>query len=635
MRYFCLLFLYYACFVFAGIETQIENDPLIHYAKTNLTNSGVLKQHDSGMLYLDVEDAYMQDLLIFDPDFESTDYLSRPGGIGAHITIVTSKERKTIPEMLVQELGEQFTFEITGLYKISWTRKESVENLVFLKVNSPDLEKLRDKYCFTPERSVDLHITVAQISKQSAPGLILEKNSKFSHTEQKDEEKMPENTLTKSMIQSFRKDFATFPQLQVARNAIAKVGFEEAAIRQDYLTSIDHTYSVHLKNETKITNQMRSGRCWLFAGLNSMRLSLMKKYNLENFEFSQSYMFFWDKLEKSNYFLESIIATRDEDVDGRLVSWILRDPVCDGGQWDMFVNLLDKYGAVPKSCMNETFHSGNSPHLNFMLSHKLREFAMVLREKTAKKATPAQLKKIKEEMLTEIYRILVVHLGEPPQKFNWCFRDKKKKHYAFRNLTPQEFLKKHVPCDYENKVSIIHAPTKDKPYGKTFTVNFLGNIVGGKDLCYLNLPIDDLKKYAIKALKKGDPVWFGCDVGKFFNRKLGVMDLDMYDYPLVFNTELKMNKAQRLDYGDSVLTHAMVLTGVDLDKDQPLKWRVENSWGKDSGNEGYFLMSDTWFDEYLYEIVVDKSLLSEKHQKCLELKPIRLDPWDPFGSLAQ
>ena len=467
---------------------------------------------------------------------------------------------------------------------------------------------------------------------------MIEKKTQILHSENLDnpnQERYMHPEIKTTHVQDFQKSFAKKPQLQVACNAVSKVGFEDAAMKQHVFTQVDHHFSEQIKNETKITNQKQSGRCWLFAGLNTMRLSLMKKYDLENFEFSQSYLFFWDKLEKANYFLENIIETREEELGGRLVSWLLKDPVCDGGQWDMFVNLIDKYGVIPQTAMQETHNSSNSRHMNFILTHKLREFAYILREEMPKNASVTKLREEKKEMLNQLYRILVVHLGEPPKKFDWNFRDKKKKFHSFKDLTPKQFLSKHVPFAYKDKVSIIHSPTKDKPYYHTFTVDYLGNVVGGKDLCYLNLPIEELKKLTIQSLKHQEAVWFGCDVGKHFNRKLGVMDTDLYDYENVFDMKLSFNKEHRLDYHDSVLTHAMVFTGVNLKNGKPDRWRVENSWGKDSGDKGYFLMSDAWFDEYMYEVVVDKKYLSEKAKKCLKQKPIVLNPWDPFGSLAQ
>lgn len=440
--------------------------------------------------------------------------------------------------------------------------------------------------------------------------------------------------ISVTLIEQFTKEFQKKPQLTVAKNAVNRIGFEEAAMKSHVVTGVDHHFSEQIKNETKITNQKQSGRCWLFAGLNVLRLSVMKKYNLDHFELSQSFLFFYDKLEKANYFLENIIETRKEDLHGRLVSWLLKDPVCDGGQWDMFVNLIDKYGVIPKTAMQETFSSSQSRHLNFILTHKLREYAYRLREKMPKNATVQKLRAEKMKMLQELYRILVVHLGEPPKKFDWNFRDKKKNFHSYKNLSPKEFLKKHVPYKYKDKVPVIHAPTKDKPYNRTFTVKYLGNMIGGRDITYLNLPIKELKDLTIRSLKNQEAVWFGCDVGKHFHRKLGVMDVDLYDYEQVFDIEMTLNKEQRLDYGDSVLTHAMVFTGVNLVNGKPEQWRVENSWGKDSGDKGYFVMSDAWFDEYMYEVTVDKKYLSEKAKKALKQKPIVLEPWDPFGSLA-
>lgn len=441
-------------------------------------------------------------------------------------------------------------------------------------------------------------------------------------------------TLTEETLKGYSKAFHASPKNRLAQNAMTHVDFGQVAMCRNTYNQIDHTFSHQVQGEGKATSQKRSGRCWLFAALNTMRLPLMKKYKLEDFEFSQSHLFFWDKVEKSNYFLESIIQTRKEDLKGRLMHWILRQPMEDGGQWHMFVSLINKYGVMPKSVMPETFSSSNSARLNTILDGKLRECAVKLRKMSDEGDSLAKLRTKKKEMMGEIYRIITIFLGEPPERFDWSFRDKDKKFKCFKNLTPQQFLKKHVPYKQEDKVCLIHAPTSDKPLNRLFSIQHLGNVVGGEDIQYINAPIDVLRNAAIASLKKGEAVWFGCDVGKELDRKLGVMDHGLFDYDLVLDTKIELTKGERLDYGESLMTHAMVLTGVDIPKTRPVKWRVENSWGDDLGSKGYFLMSDQWFDEFLYEIVVDKKYVPKKILDILAQRPIVLPPWDPMGSLA-
>lgn len=445
---------------------------------------------------------------------------------------------------------------------------------------------------------------------------------------------MAAGAITLAASTSWREGFLADPKNRLARNAVTRVTVEDVAMDRSAFVANDHTFSVQVGLEGKATSQKRSGRCWLFAGLNVMRLALMQKYNLDEFEFSQSHLFFWDKLEKSNYFLENVIVTRDEPLNGRLVMWLLQDPIGDGGQWDMFINLVHKYGVVPKTSMPESFSSSNSPRMNWIVTHKLREFAGRLRDLASEGASEGALREAKEGMMEEIHRLLAIHLGEPPATIDWQFRDKDKVFHDFSGLTPQQFFREHVPYDPDDRVCLIHAPTDDKPLHRLFTVQYLGNMPEGHPVRYVNLPVDDLKKYAIASLQDGEAVWFGCDVGKHFHRDLGIMDTALYDYELVYGTGPGMDKAQRLDYGESQMTHAMVFTGVDIEDGKPVRWRVENSWGDEVGKKGYFVMSDEWFDEFMYEVAIAKRFLPPEVLAILEQDPIVLPPWDPMGSLA-
>ena len=444
---------------------------------------------------------------------------------------------------------------------------------------------------------------------------------------------MREN-ITLPNIRKFNKSFNSSTSNQLARNALIQNDINKVAVHWENFSKINHIFSNTISKQLPVTNQKSSGRCWGFAGLNLLRLEIVKNYNLSNFEFSQNYFMFWDKLEKANYFLENILKTLDQNYDSRLMMHLLQAPVQDGGQWDMFVNLIEKYGLVPKSVMPETNHSSKSSMMNYFLTHKLRECAFILRKSKKPRTTIKQLRSKKEEMMSVIYSLLCMFLGNPPIKFDWSIKDKNNKFTRFNNIDPLDFYRKFTKVKLKNKVCLINAPMSNKKMNELYTIDFLGNVVGGNIIKYANVEINELKKAAIKSIKNNEAVWFGCDVGKMFNRELGIMDMDLYDYEKLFDTKFKMNKASRLEYGDSAMTHAMLFTGVDLKRNTPRKWRVENSWGDKNGDKGYYLMSDSWFDEYNYEVVVDKKYLSNKTLEIFNREPHNLEPWDPMGALA-
>ena len=435
-------------------------------------------------------------------------------------------------------------------------------------------------------------------------------------------------------IELFNEEFCSDQKNLLAMNAVTRTSITDIAMSRKAYVDAQHTFSHVVPLEGKATSQKSNGRCWIFAALNVIRRHFMEKYHLSDFEFSQSYMFFWDKFEKSNYFLESIIDTKDRPVDDRTVMWLFQTAVSDGGQWDMFVNLVNKYGVVPKDAMPESHASSSSALMNRVLLHKLREYAKEIRDLHTGGKNLLELRNLKEEQMKEIYRILCIFLGEPPKKFNWQFRNKDKEFFDFQNLSPKKFMEKHVPFNINNKICLVNAPTKDKPLNNVLTVKYLGNVAEGFPTRYLNVDISVIKKAASESIKDGEAVWFGNDVGKRFHRDIGVMDMDLYDYNLVIGTDTVLDKGSRLDYGDSAMTHAMVFTGVDIQDGKIEKWRVENSWGDKVGSKGYFIMTDKWFDEFLYEVVVDKKYVPKEIQEIAKQKPIELNPWDPMGSLA-
>ena len=417
-------------------------------------------------------------------------------------------------------------------------------------------------------------------------------------------------------------------------NAISHNGLLASLEKRGAAVENTPVFSLDLTKD-KVSDQKASGRCWMFAALNTFRHKMIAGFQLEDFELSQAHTFFWDKYEKSNWFLEQVLATADQELTSRKVKFLLDTPQQDGGQWDMVVALFEKYGVVPKSVYPESISSSNSRELNQILNKLLRQDAQILRELAAKGAESAELQAKKEELLQEVFNFLAMNLGLPPRQFDFSYRDKDNNFHSESGLTPQVFFKKYVDLKLDDYVSIINAPTADKPYGKSYTVEMLGNVVGSKPVRYLNVEMDRLKELAIAQMQAGETVWFGSDVGQSSNRKAGIMADGMYDFTSSMDINLTQDKAGRLDYSESLMTHAMVLTGVDLDENgKAKKWKVENSWGEKVGNKGYFVASDSWMDEYTYQIVVRKEFLTEAELAAYEAEPIVLAPWDPMGALA-
>lgn len=424
------------------------------------------------------------------------------------------------------------------------------------------------------------------------------------------------------------------PKFAALENAISHNGLLTSLEKRSSAVENTPVFSLDLTKD-KVSDQKASGRCWMFAALNTFRHKMIAGFQLEDFELSQAHTFFWDKYEKSNWFLEQMLATADQELTSRKVKFLLDTPQQDGGQWDMVVSLFEKYGVVPKSVYPESISSGNSRELNQILNKLLRQDAQILRELVAEGANSAELQAKKEELLQEVFNFLAMNLGLPPRQFDFSYRDKDNNFHSESGLTPQVFFKKYVDLKLDDYVSIINAPTADKPYGKSYTVEMLGNVVGSKPVRYLNVEMDRLKELAIAQMQAGETVWFGSDVGQSSNRKAGIMADGMYDFTSSMDIQLTQDKAGRLDYSESLMTHAMVLTGVDLDENEKAKkWKVENSWGEKVGNKGYFVASDSWMDEYTYQIVVRKEFLTEAELAAYEAEPIVLAPWDPMGALA-
>ena len=442
------------------------------------------------------------------------------------------------------------------------------------------------------------------------------------------------NSLKQDFTDKLYAAYEANPKYAAMENAISHNGLLTSLEKRTAAVENAPVFSLDLTKD-KVSDQKASGRCWMFAALNTFRHKMIAGFQLEDFELSQAHTFFWDKYEKSNWFLEQVLSTADQELTSRKVKFLLDTPQQDGGQWDMVVALFEKYGVVPKSVYPESISSSNSRELNQLLNKLLRQDAQILRELAQNGADEADLQAKKEELLQEIFNFLAMSLGLPPRKFDFAYQDKDGNYHREADLTPQAFYQKYVDLKLDDYVSVINAPTADKPYGKSYTVEMLGNVVGSKPVRYLNVEMKRLKELAIAQMQAGETVWFGSDVGQSSNRKAGIMEAGMHDLTSSMDIQLTQDKAGRLDYSESLMTHAMVLAGVDLDENgQAKKWKVENSWGEKVGDKGYFVASDAWMDEYTYQIVVRKDFLTPEELAAYNAEPIVLAPWDPMGALA-
>jgi len=458
-----------------------------------------------------------------------------------------------------------------------------------------------------------------------------------------------DGSISPSNVAGWEDEVAKSDKIRLSRTILVDTDFK-TALASRYTRVVDaHVFNNQLDFKTDpITSQKSSGRCWLFATTNVLRYSIMQKLNLKEFQLSQSYVFFWDKLNKANYYLESIIDTADLPLDDRVVNHLSKELISDGGQWDMAVNIIETYGVVPQSVHPESFSSSASSGLNSLLKLKLREHALVLRSLIAslRSNNPAlanedivkSARAKKEELMKEVWTIMTIALGTPPnpnESFTWDYYDKDDKPHTWTG-SPVAFYKAFTSKQYSpaESFSLINDPRNS--YKKLYTVEKLGNIWGGRPVLYVNTEIDDLKNAVVKMIKSGYPVFFGCDVGQFSDRTAGIMDTALHQYENAFNVSFNLTKAQRLQVSESQMTHAMVISGVHLDAaGKPVRYKVENSWGPDVGEKGYFVMTDAWFEQFVYQVVVPKTLAPKELVKVFEQgEKTVLPPWDPMGSLA-
>ena len=439
-------------------------------------------------------------------------------------------------------------------------------------------------------------------------------------------------SISDKMLQTFDNKLVMDEHTKAMINAVTNNKIKDLALNRELVGKIDHYFDYKIKTP-RITNQKQTGRCWLFTALNVMRPKVVKAYNLKDFEFSQNYLFFYDQLEKSNLFLEGIIETREKEINDREVEWWFKHALADGGVWNMMVDLVEKYGMVPKEAMSETKNSENTYVMSRLINRKLKEYGIRLRDLSESGKSLDELRDKKTEMLSEVYRMLVISLGVPPKSFNWVYEDKDGNIIKRNNITPKEFYndiitKTHVSLrDY---VMMMNDPTKD--YNNIYEIKYYRNRYDGINWTYINLPNDVLKGFAKKSILADEAMYFSCDVDKQLNLTDGVLELNQYDYESIFGVKFGMDKKERILSFESGSTHGMALIGIDTTESGAVKkWLLENSYGPEEGHNGFLTMTDQWFNEFGFRLVVNKKFLSEDVLKILERKPVLLPPWDPMN----
>lgn len=435
--------------------------------------------------------------------------------------------------------------------------------------------------------------------------------------------------ISPSMLQQIKQNYQGTSSDKALRNAIGNNDIRKLALNQENLKGMDTHFSIKVESKG-ITDQKSSGRCWLFTGLNVMRAKTIARNGFRSFEFSQIYPFFWDQLEKSNLFLQGIIDTGKSPLNDKMVEWLFQHPLSDGGTFTGVADIVAKYGLVPKEAMPETNSSENTSRMANLVSLKLKEYGLQLRDMIAAGMKPAAVEKEKTAMLGTIYRMLVLNLGVPPTEFDFIRKDAKGNPAETEHHTPMSFLEKYGDKQLlTNYVMVMNDPSR--AYYKCYEIEYDRHRYDGKNWTYVNLPVEDIKEMAVASLKDSTMMYFSCDVGKFLNSERGLLDVKNYDYESLMGTTFGMNKKQRIQTFSSGSSHAMTLMAVDLDKDgKPVKWMVENSWGAGSGYQGHLIMTDEWFDEYMFRLVVETKYVPAKVMELFKQKPVRLPAWDPM-----
>lgn len=436
--------------------------------------------------------------------------------------------------------------------------------------------------------------------------------------------------ISTEALDQIQKSYKNTGEDKAIRNALYNNDISKLALNSENATAFNSYFSNKV-NSQAITDQKSSGRCWMFTGMNVLRSKAIQRHHLPaTFQFSQIYTFFWDQLEKSNLFLQSIIDTRKADMTDKTVEWLFKNPIGDGGQFTGVANLIAKYGIVPADAMPETYSSNNTSQMSKLISLKLREYGLELREMGKQKGmTDAKLEKRKIEMLETVYRMLALNFGVPPTEFTWTRKNAKGEPVETKTYTPKSFYEEFVNEDFSKYYMIMNDPTRE--YYKVYEIEYDRHVYDGQNWRYLNLPMEEIAEMAIASIKDSTMMYFSCDVAKFLNREKGFMDINNYDYGSLMGTTFNMNKEQRVKTFASGSSHAMTLCAVDLDKDgKPIKWMVENSWGSKYGYNGFLIMTNEWFNEYMFRLVVEDKYIPAKTKALLDQKPIMLPAWDPM-----
>ncbi len=436
--------------------------------------------------------------------------------------------------------------------------------------------------------------------------------------------------ITPEMLNTIQNSYSKSPTNKALQNAIVNNSIDKLAMNYENVGAFDSYFSNKVPSQA-VTDQKSSGRCWLFTGLNVLRSKAIAQYDLPgDFQFSQVYTFFWDQLEKSNLFLQAIIDTRNLPLEDKKVEWLFKNPFGDGGQFTGVANLIDKYGLVPSDVMQETNSSNNTRMMSNLLSLRLREDGLELRKLSTKKGTTlVTLQAAKLEMLKAVYKVLALNLGEPPHEFTWTRRDQNGKPIETEKYTPKSFCDKFVNQDFSKYYMIMNNPTRE--YYQVYEIEYDRHMYDGENWKYLNLPMEEIAKMAIASIKDSTMMYFSCDVGKFLDNKKGYLDIHNFDYASLLGVDFTMDKKERVMTFASGSSHAMTLCAVDLDTlDQPIKWMVENSWGASSGYKGFLIMTNEWFNEYMFRLVIEEKYMPAETLKLFEKKAIMLPPWDPM-----
>ncbi len=439
--------------------------------------------------------------------------------------------------------------------------------------------------------------------------------------------------ISKEVLKEIKKSVVDDSDTRALINAVSGNDIKKLVISRENYGQVSHYFSnkVEIKG---ITNQKSSGRCWLFTGLNTLRPKVIENFKMKKFEFSQTYSFFWDQLEKSNLFLEAIIATGGKTKDDKTVDWLFKNPIGDGGQWTTFADIVEKYGLVPKSAMPETYHSENTRMMSSLIRKKLREDGMELRKMIAENEKIKKISAKKIEMLGDIYRILVLTLGTPPTEFTWQYENKEGELSELKSYTPEQFYKEYVGINLRDYVMLMNDPSR--PYDKLYEVEYDRSMYDGYNWKYVNLTAEKIKAFAEKSIIANEAMYFSCDVGKQLNGDYGTLDINNYDYNDLLGVKFGMDKSWRIQTYDSGSSHGMSLVGFNKLKDGTIdKWLLENSWGPSRGNKGFLTMTDEWFSEYMFRLVVNKKYIDPKTLKILEQKATLLPPWDPMFAPEQ